>query len=82
MAGGPRLNPMIPREIADRAANTSARRAAEEYEAARLRLSDQTFNMLSYPDPLAPRKQSTTYPPGVTPEMEKKWLQTIEKSKK
>ncbi|RMJ10302.1 hypothetical protein BHE90_005402 [Fusarium euwallaceae] len=82
MAGGPRLSPMIQREMADRAANTSARRVAEEYEAARLRLSDQTFNMLSYPDPLVPRKQSTTYPPGVTPEMEKKWLQVIEQSKK
>lgn len=36
---------MIQREMADRAANTSARRVAEEYEAARLRLTDQNFNM-------------------------------------
>ncbi|KAL2685496.1 hypothetical protein Neosp_006596 [[Neocosmospora] mangrovei] len=64
MAGGPRLSPMMPREMADRAANTSARRVAEEYEAARLRLTDQNFNM------------------RVTPEMEKKWLQVIEQSKK
>ncbi|KAF4456319.1 hypothetical protein FALBO_15435 [Fusarium albosuccineum] len=83
MAGGPHSSPILQHEMADRAANTSARRMLEEYETTRARLADQHFSMINYPDPLAPRdKQAKAYPPGVTAEMDRKWHEMIEQSRK
>ncbi|KAF4983504.1 hypothetical protein FZEAL_1091 [Fusarium zealandicum] len=90
MASGPRSSPILQQEMADRAANTGARRTMEEYETARSKLADQHFSMTTlvneflanYPDPFVPReKDSKACPPGVTPEMDQRWRQMIQQSK-
>ncbi|OAA48633.1 hypothetical protein NOR_01883 [Metarhizium rileyi] len=57
----------------------SSSRRREEYEKVMARLSDQTFHPNKYPDPLVPRQgvDVQLYPPGVTLEMEGKWLARI-----
>ncbi|KAK7426348.1 hypothetical protein QQZ08_007103 [Neonectria magnoliae] len=84
MPGGPRSSPLLQHQLAEAASsNTSARRMMEECETAKLRLLDQKFTMKNYPDPLLPRskERSKAYPPGVTLEMEKRWLKMINDSK-
>ncbi|KAI5466138.1 hypothetical protein BGZ63DRAFT_420646 [Mariannaea sp. PMI_226] len=56
-------------------------RAKEERETAKSRLQDHSFNMKNYADPLSPRDRSKALPPGITPEMEQRWLRMIEESR-
>ncbi|KAF4455495.1 hypothetical protein F53441_2285 [Fusarium austroafricanum] len=79
--GGLRSSPILQHEMADRAANTGSRRAAEENETMRAKLVDQYTSMLNYPDPLEPRAQLKIYPQGVTQEMEAKWLHMLQQPK-
>ncbi|KAJ8127008.1 hypothetical protein O1611_g6628 [Lasiodiplodia mahajangana] len=60
-----------------------AEKQAKEHEVAKSRLSDHTFNIREYPDPLLPRQQPAShyYPKGVTAETEKHLLDLIAKLK-
>lgn len=51
----------------------------EEYDTAKMRLSDQKFDIRDYPDPLLPRDKSQPLPQGVTPELEKHLLEVIDR---
>ncbi|KAG5765248.1 hypothetical protein H9Q72_006664 [Fusarium xylarioides] len=80
MAGGLRSSPIPQQEMADQAANTSAKRNAEETQTLRSKLVDQHISMLNYPDPLKPRAPLQVYPQGITPEIEAWWLQVLKQS--
>ncbi|KAI1133556.1 hypothetical protein F5Y10DRAFT_228044 [Nemania abortiva] len=58
-----------------------ADKQAKEHEVAKSRLSDHTFNIKDYADPLLPRTASHYYPKGVTAEMEKNLLDLVAKIK-
>ncbi|KAK3382896.1 hypothetical protein B0T24DRAFT_672834 [Lasiosphaeria ovina] len=50
----------------------------DEYEMAKMRLSDQKFNIAEYPDPLLPRRVlPRQYPLGVTAETERRLQELI-----
>ncbi|KAI1031084.1 hypothetical protein LB504_000841 [Fusarium proliferatum] len=76
MAGGLRSSPIPQQEMADQAANTSAKRNAEETQILRSKLVDQHISM----HPLKPRAPLQVYPQGVTPEMEARWLQMLKQN--
>ncbi|KAI1023334.1 hypothetical protein LB503_000797 [Fusarium chuoi] len=80
MAGGLRSSPIPQQEMADQAANTSAKRNAEETQTLRSKLVDQHISMLNYPDPLKPRAPLQVYPQGITPEIEARWLQMLKQN--
>ncbi|EWG37242.1 hypothetical protein FVEG_14752 [Fusarium verticillioides 7600] len=80
MAGGSRSSPIPQQEMADQAANTSAKRNAEETQTLRSKLVDQHLSILNYPDPLKPRAPFQVYPQGITPEVEAKWLQMLKQN--
>ncbi|KAG8352958.1 hypothetical protein FVEN_g8978 [Fusarium venenatum] len=68
--------------MTERTANTYMKRVMDEGEMARAKLTDQNVSILNYPDPLTSRPQLQRCPQGVTSEMEARWCQMIEESKK
>ncbi|UZP32754.1 hypothetical protein NXS19_000570 [Fusarium pseudograminearum] len=68
--------------MTERTANTYVKRAADEGETVRSKLTDQNVSILNYPDPLKPRTQLNRCPQGVTSDMEAMWLQMMKESEK
>ncbi|CAF3552685.1 unnamed protein product [Fusarium graminearum] len=69
-------------EMTERTANIYVKRAADEGEPVRSKLTDQNVSILNYPDPLKPRRQLNRCPQEVTSDMEARWLHMIKESEK